>query len=383
MFKRVLRLVASVGIGIAIGYGCMMLVIWLVSGNTPKVKSDEGGIDYALLALSVGLAFAGLVVSALVHLILHEAGHLIAGLLTGFRFLSFRVFKLTLIKTDEGLKWKRFHIAGTGGQCLLDLPPDQDVGKAPWFWYNAGGVLMNVLLVVLAIVCLRWCQPGIVALSFLLMMAFVGIFFELVNGIPMKMGGVANDGHNVLSLWQHPEQRPYFVRTLQMAGRSSRGQRLSELPSEWFSNDPVTAESSYLQLCNRVNYLSLLEDQGRLEDALTVAEELMSLGKKLPQLMQLEVAGERVMLELLTLQRKAVVDELWTKTLQQYTEVNSKYSPIKCAVLFAVNLLHLNDPAKADTYKQTLLEHQLDFTMPGEARTAIFLVGKAEEKLKG
>lgn len=381
MFKRVLRLIAS--IGIAIGYGCMMLVIWLVSGNTPKVKSDEGGIDYALLALSVGLAFAGLVVSALVHLILHEAGHLIAGLLTGFRFLSFRVFKLTLIKTDEGLKWKRFHIAGTGGQCLLDLPPDQDVDKAPWFWYNAGGVLMNVLLVVLAIVCLRLCQPGIVALSFLLMMAFVGIFFALVNGIPMKMGGVANDGHNLLSLWQHPEQRPYFVRTLQMAGRSSRGQRLSELPAEWFSDDPVTAESSYLQLYNRVNYLSLLEDQGRLEEARTVAEELMSLGKKLPQMFQWEVGGERVMLELLTLQRKAVVDELWTKTLQQYTEVNSKYSPIKCAVLFAVNLLHLNDPAEADTYKQTLLEHQLDFTMPGEARTAIFLVGKAEEKLKG
>jgi hypothetical protein len=120
--------------------------------------------------------------------------------------------------------------------------------------------------------------------------------------------------------------------------------------------------------------MSLLEDKMQIDEARQVAEEIMALGKKLPQLFRMEVAGERVMLELMTTKRPEVVDELWDKQLSRYTEMNSKYSPIKCAVLYTVELLHNQDSAKADTYRQQLEEHQHDYTMPGEARTAIALV---------
>ena len=49
-------------------------------------------------------AFSGLVImlavsfgAILLHVIIHEAGHLVFGLLSGYRFVSFRIFSLTLV----------------------------------------------------------------------------------------------------------------------------------------------------------------------------------------------------------------------------------------------------------------------------------------------
>ena len=240
---------------------------------------------------------------------------------------------------------------------------------------------MNLVLMTVAILVLRTFHPGIVGLSFFVMLAFVGLFTALMNGVPMMIGGVSNDGHNLWSLWRHPEERRFFVRTLQIAGALSRGKRMSEMPVQWFEDIPVTVGSHFLEIGNRVTYMTLLEDRTRLDEARQVAEELMNLGNKLPGLFKLEVGGERVMLELLTSNRREVITELWDKQLSRYTEMNSKYSPIKCAVLFAYESLYNNDTAKSAIYKQRLTDHLHDYTMPGEARTALMLVEMIEEKI--
>ena len=371
---KVLKLLTGMLMGAAIGYGGVMLIIWLVDGALPSSHSNSGAVDYGLMAMSIGLALLWLFVTIVIHLVMHEAGHLIAGLLTGFRFVSFRVFKYTLVKTDEGLSWKKFHIAGTGGQCIMELPEEQNVETTPWFWYNAGGVLMNLLLIVISVIMLRMFNHGIVSMSFFVMLAFVGLFMSLMNGIPMMAGGVSNDGLTTWTLWRHPDQRRFFVRMLQTAGQLNRGKRMSEMPQKWFEDIHVTEKSTYLEVNNRITFMALLEDRLLLDEARSVAEEIMALGKKLPQLFRMEVACERVMLELLTTRRKEIINELWDKQQSRYTEMNSRYSPIKCAVLYAVELLMHHDSEKAETYKHQLETHQHDYTMPGEARTAMELV---------
>lgn len=370
---KILKMILGMIAGALIGYCGVMLIVWMVEGSLPSSQSVKQDIDWMMLAATVCATLVAFVVAVFVHLILHEAGHLVAGLMTGYRFLSFRIFKFTLVKTEDGMRWKKFHIAGTGGQCILELPADQPVETTPWFWYNAGGVLMNLAVMLLSIGLLRLLQPGMLLFALLTMMAFVGLFMALMNGIPSTISGISNDGHNLWMLWRHPSERRFFLRSLQVAGQLSRGKRMGEMPDEWIEDVPVTGKSSYLALSNRILYMSLLEDKGQLDKARQVAEELMALGKKLPQLFRLEVGGERVMLELLTTHRQEVVDELWTKTLARYTEINSKYSPIKCAILYTYEKLNNHDDEKAAAYKQQLEAHQLDYTMPGEALTAISL----------
>ncbi len=380
MFKRYLRPVLGFLVAAVVCYLLMELIIGLAKDNLEPREKHTEGTDYGLLALSIGLSLVWLFVCTFIHLVMHELGHLIAGMLTGYRFLSFRVLKFTLVKTDEGLRWKRYHIPGTGGQCLLELPEGMKEEEIPWFWYNAGGVLMNLLLVAMAFFFLRMSQHGLFGFSFLLMMIIIGLYILLTNGIPMVIGGISNDGHNLLTLWRQPGMRKFFAHTLQIAGLLSRGKRVGEVPREWIEDIPVSVKSTYLEIGNRVNYMSLLEDLGRYVEARMVGEELIGLGKALPQIFRMEVGGELVMMELMTAKRSAVVDRLWTTALQRYTLLNSKFSPIKLAVLYTYELLYRRDREKANTYREQLEKYQHDFMMPGEARTALSLVGAADSR---
>ena len=86
-------------------------------------------------------------------IIIHESGHLVMGLLTGYRFSSFRIGKILILKQNNHLKIKKFSISGTGGQCLL-IPPSYR-SNFPFFFYNAGGGIFNLLTAILVVVLIK------------------------------------------------------------------------------------------------------------------------------------------------------------------------------------------------------------------------------------
>lgn len=380
--RKILRLILGMLAGVAIGYGSVMLLVWIAGGSPSAATAPEQGINWARLCVAIGATFISMCLAAVIHIILHETGHLIAGLLTGFRFVSFRIFKYTLVKTDSGLRWRRYHIAGTGGQCLLELPEDVRPETAPWFWYNAGGVLMNLAVAIISVMLLRWLNPSMIGFALLGMMAFVGMYMVLMNGVPMIIGGVSNDGHNILQMWRQPSCRRYFVHSLQIVGQMSRGIRISDVPAEWIEDNPVDGQSDSLQLSARGTYMMLLEDRGEYEKARLVAEEILSLGKQLPQLYKMETASECVMLELMTSNRREIVEQLWTVQLERYVKANSRYSSVKCAVLYAYELLYNRDAQAADAYKRQVEQYRNDYAIPGETVTAFSLI-EAIDRLSG
>ena len=79
--------------------------------------------------------------SVLFSVITHELGHLIAGLLTGYRFVSFRIFSFMLVRSEGKWKIRRMSVPGTGGQCLM-APPRKKNGYYPFALYNLGGILL-------------------------------------------------------------------------------------------------------------------------------------------------------------------------------------------------------------------------------------------------
>ena len=189
--NKLLKLLGGMLMGAAVGYFGVMAIIWLVEGSLPSSHGGKEGIDWGMMALSIGVTLVGLFIAVLVHLILHEAGHLIAGQL-------------------------------------------------------------------------------------------------------------------------------------------SRGKRMSEMPEEWTEDRLITEKSSYL--------------------------------------------------ELMTINRQEVINVVWTKQVARYTEAGCKYSPIKCAVLYAYELLYNHDAEKAEGYKRQLEVHKNGYTMPGEALTALRLIESIEEK---
>lgn len=71
---------------------------------------DDTDILQLLLGLLVVLA------SLVLQTAIHEAGHLVGGLLSGYRFTSFRIFDLMLVKDAGGkLRLRRLAVAGSDG----------------------------------------------------------------------------------------------------------------------------------------------------------------------------------------------------------------------------------------------------------------------------
>lgn len=115
-----------------------------------KEKKPQSGTSGTILsavlsmALGAGVAYAlpenesffavflfglaGFCVSFALQTILHETGHLIGGLLTGYKFCSFRIGNLQLQRENGALRFRRLKLAGTGGQCLM-TPPEPVDGK--------------------------------------------------------------------------------------------------------------------------------------------------------------------------------------------------------------------------------------------------------------
>ena len=271
---------------------------------------------------------------------------------------------------------RKFNIQGTGGQCIMTLPEDTNPSRVPFFWYNAGGVIVNVVLVAISIVVLSCCDLGMVAESFFIMLAFTGAFIALTNGVPLSFNGLCNDGRNILLLMRNKRSRRFFLRMMQTASELSRGKRLRDMPSEWFEDIPVDSPKDYFLLANRINYAALLEDSGRFDEARRVYEEISSFKKDLPGMIKLEIGADHILMELLTTARHDIVETIYDKWLKAYINSSYKYSPIKTVALYALALHHDNDPVRAKQLLDELESHREDYLIPGEYLTAIYLAGQ-------
>ena len=366
---KALKILLQMLIGAAVGFGGVKLIFLLAGSDdaAPASSADEG-IDWWFLALSIVISILSLAVCLVLHTILHEVGHLLFGLLTKYRFSSFRVFCWMVVKEAGGLRLRRYNIAGTMGQCIM-LPPSASEAT-PYFWYNAGGVLVNLFLVAASLLLLRTFDCGIVLTAFLIMMAFVGGFMGFMNGLPLKLNGLSNDGRNIMLLKRRPAYRRYFASTLLVVDAQNRGVRVKDMPAEWFDDKPLEHPDEIFDVSQRLLWLCRLEDGGKYAEAHAVAEDIAAHEEQLPPLYRLEFNGERTLIELLTSARKEVIEKIWTKELERHLRQNSKYSAGKCVILYAYELLFRRDVEAASQYLQLLKSRKSKFPYPGEVRMA-------------
>ena len=213
------------------------------------------------------LFFALIWLGYLIQVVLHELGHLVGGLLSGYRFSSFRIGRTVLMKKGGKWKIKRFFLAGTGGQCLM-IPPESKNGRYPVVLGTLGGALFNLFFGLLFLL-LTWLTLGVsIWLTvFLGANAFFGLFFALLNGIPLRLSMVPNDGATVISLKRNPLAAKEFCLHLKINEMSYEGVRIKDMPAEWFSfygekqwKNEMLAESAVFS-CNR------LMDEFRFDEA--------------------------------------------------------------------------------------------------------------------
>ncbi|MBQ8009389.1 MAG: M50 family metallopeptidase [Bacteroidaceae bacterium] len=381
--KKFLKFALGLLGGAVIGVAIVIMMVLLIDGNLSGFH-DISDVKTGKLGLAICFSFLSMAIAVVLNIMLHEAGHLVFGLLTGYKFVSYRAFSLTLIKDVQGkFKWKKYSISGTLGQCLMEPPRDFKSENLPYFWYNAGGVIVNILLVIISLVMLKSFDLPMFWECFFFMMMFVGVAIALMNGLPLKSAGLNNDGSNIMELWKHPEKRTDMAHQLLIVAETSKGKRAIEMPEEWFPNPTITDFKDLITITTKNNYICWLEDNLRFEEALEETEKVMEHEAEIPQLIRFELGCDWLLLELALHNRPLQIERINTKQLWAYLQSAGKYSAQKQATFFAWQLIHENNPADADKILNDMKANQDNYAFIGEARTAIALMEHIKELYNG
>lgn len=311
------------------------------------------GMSFGEYLFQFALLLAGMYLVMFLHIIVHESGHLVFGLLTGYRFSSFRIGSFMLVKERGQLRFKRMSLAGTGGQCLL-CPPELQDGKIPYVLYNLGGSLMNLVLSLLCLLLyLLW--HGVPYLSPLLLMSTViGVFFALFNGIPLRMNGVDNDGRNALSLGKDAEALRAFWVQMKINEQIARGIRPKDMPEEWFAIPTEKGMQNGITSALAVFRCNRLVDEQRFDEADALMAEILNGKNAVLGLYKNMLRSDRIYCELIGENRTEVLNSLLTREQKKFMKAMKNF-PSVLRTQYAYALLAERDEKKAGKYK-TLFE---------------------------
>lgn len=372
--KKFLKIVLSLVLGMAIGLAIAALLIVLFTDTTFSefaAKFNNVAISEALLSGFVGLVAA--VISFIIIVISHEAGHLLFGILSGYRFVSFRIFNLTLIKKDGRFALKRFSIAGTGGQCLL-LPPDRPIEKIPTAWYNFGGVFVNILELIAAFFILQAASNAFIIES-LVIFILIDAILILINGIPMKISGAGNDAYNMFALRKNMIAKRGLMDALRINCEAQNGTRLKDMPDSWFLVPDTIDFKNPLEVSIPLSAASRLVDELEFEEALKMFEDIYSYKDSIIPLYRKEIECELVFL-FLVCGKTDEAKTLLTPDLKRYIVTYRNVMSSKQRILCAIDLYIDNNREKADEIYRNVLSHKNDYLMQGEVISDIAIMRK-------
>lgn len=316
--------------------------------------------------------------SVFLQIVIHEAGHLIFGLASGYRFVSFRVGSLQLTRRNGKLKCSRHSLAGTAGQCLMS-PPDMVDGKFPVMLYNLGGALVNLITAALCLLLFLILDRESLLSSFCLDMAVFGLMFALTNGIPMRLGAVDNDGYNALSLGKNKDAMRGLWLQLKVNEQLSEGKRLKEMPDEWFTvpkdeamgNSMVAAVGALA--CNR------LMDQNRYEEADSLMAHMLEIDSGMVGVHRNLLICDLMCCEMIGHNRREVIGEMDTLELRGFMKSMKKYpSVIRTRYLYA--LLVERDTKKAASCLESFEKVAKTYPYPNEILSEREMIAIAQGK---
>ena len=318
---------------IAIGSTCGFLISYALMSTQYQI--------YEKIFFIAGLLFAGYL-----SIILHEVGHLICGLISGYRFSSFRIAGLMWIKQDGKIKLCRHSIVGTGGQCLM-LPPENNQENPPVVLYNLGGVIANVILTAVYSLCIYLLWGNHLICSVFIISAVLSLIIAITNGIPMNISGFANDGMNALHLSKDPVAARTFLAQLQMSAAQASGIRISDMPDEWFAI-PENADMQNIHIAS-IAVFSASRALDRL-DTLSAEKEIGSLLARNANIIGLHknlLKCDLVFARLINKGKEAEISSLLTLEQLKFMKSMSSYPSI-LRTEYAIALIRDNDESTAE-----------------------------------
>lgn len=320
--------------------------------------------------------FVLMVISFIPHVIVHEAGHLVGGLLSGYKFISFRIMNLMLIKLDGKLRFKSYSLAGTGGQCLMS-PPEMKDGKLPVFLYNLGGSLMNLIFSGILVFIAVLVRDNAIASYVLITLSLLGFAFALTNGIPINSGLVTNDGYNALKLSGNKAALRGFWIQMKMNKMLVYGKGMSDMPQEWFEIPSDEEMKNAMIAPLGVFGCGYLMEKGEYEKAESTIEHLLSIESGIAGVHRSLMICDRIYLRLVAGDNDTA-SQLYDNDLKKFIQ-SMKSFPQVIRTEYTIALLLEKDSKKAEECKKRMEKVEKNYPYPLDVQLERSYMDKARE----
>ncbi|MDR1795492.1 MAG: hypothetical protein LBR25_08875 [Erysipelotrichaceae bacterium] len=224
---------------------------------------------------------------------LHECGHLLGGLLTGYRFVSLRVFRVVLSR-DAGefkLSLLKSRKGAAAGAC--DMSPKDD--QAGVFLVNAGGLLVNMGLAIMAL-WLQYVYRSSPALSSFFLGFFLNNMIDfLFNLIPHTYPS-ANDGRNLLEL-RNKDARKAYITCLLLSDTFGKFKCYQDVTEAELMPAATANKNNYFVVALYIMLIEYYLAHQQIEKAQQVLDDLHPVG--LPHFYQSQLEAYRLYLALI------------------------------------------------------------------------------------
>ncbi|MBO4537274.1 MAG: hypothetical protein IKX74_00530 [Erysipelotrichaceae bacterium] len=358
-----------------VSYAVMFVLIAVFSLTiAKKIAGILTDTDFSGFLVMYFVFLGLLLISTVLQTAIHEAGHMIMGLLTGYRFVSYRLFNLMISRNSEGkLELKKHSMTGTAGQCLMGPPEYSE--RFPCILYNAGGVLVNLLTALLAYFLMD-AVAGRLPKILLGTFALAGIFTGFGNGVPMKTAMAPNDGMNILELLLHPSSRRAFWQQMKANELLMNGVRAKDMPEELLKYDESVLTNGSLGaflLCLRE---STLMDRHDFDGAYQIIEEAFDKEYPLPGISRCAMMMDKVTVDCL----RGSCEEINDKLVRKYIKASRSVPTVLRAEYAAA--LYRKDEQAQQKLLQDLEKLKDTYPYPADLQGEMELVDILKERMK-
>jgi hypothetical protein len=356
-------------LGVILGLAMISFVEWQLP---ERIGSSEKAYRICVMLVFLYLSF-------FIHIVLHETGHLIFGLMSGYQFSSFRIGTHMLMKENGKLVHRKIKIAGTGGQCLM-IPPEMVDGKFPVVLYNLGGSIVNLVVAALMIPVFVAIDKSSVFALFVFLFIAMGAITGLSNGIPMRTKTVDNDGYNAISLGKSREAMRAFWIQMKTNEQLTKGIRTKDMPEEWFEVPSDDAMKNPMVATIGVYAASRMMDQHRFEEAGKLIDYMLKIETGMVAIHRNLLICDQIYLELIGQNRSDRVEALYTKELKKFIKAMKTF-PSVIRLEYAYRLLAEHDPESAAKSMAAFEKVAATYPYPNDINTERELMEIVDDKV--
>lgn len=362
--KVISGLITIVGFG-AIGAGIGLFIV---------TAMDAWGGDKSIVKLCIStlLGLLLIAISYFVNICTHETGHMIFGLLSGYKFNSIRFGKLMLVREggqDIGkLKFCKYDLPGTAGQCIMTAP-DGDAEHMPVFLYNVGGVAVNFLTAIISVILYVVCKSSssvavIIVGAIILIFGMVSLVIGITNSLPFEQMGT--DGANIRILMRDKNSRKAFRNSLEIVKYFSEGYSLVEMPQDLTYFDKNTPMNNTLISAQASMYYSYLIAKKEYKEAKDMALFILDNAKSINQIHVKVLYGDLVFLYAV-IENNLEASRKMYKDHEKDINAGAGFISIQKA-LYAYYTLVEVDKKKADAYAKAFENSYKNYPYPKDAQ---------------